>query len=214
MAEHEPVLVAAAPLEWTEELVRKAVLAEPLLAADGGADHLARLGVRPTAVVGDLDSLSGPTRAWLGEGVLHHRPDQDRTDLDKALEYALGELRLERLTVLGALGGRPDHDLSNLGVLARLARGEGLVFEGPDDRILAVAGAIELAAEIGETWSFWTFDPQARVTLEGVRWPVHSEPLVVFDRPSISNQAVRERIMVHADNGAVVVCRHTGTVRR
>ncbi len=214
MAGMRPVLVAAAPLVWTEGLVRRIVDAEPLLAADGGADHLARLGIRPRAVIGDLDSLSEATRCWLGDGVLRHRPDQERTDLDKALEYALEGLGLSELTVIGALGGRPDHDLSNLGALARLARGDRLRFEGDNYRIVAVTGTAVLPAEIGETWSFWTFDPGTQVSLEGVRWAVHSEPLAACSRPSISNRAVAERVTVHAVDGAVVVCRHTVNVRR
>ena len=94
------VLVANAPIEWSPKLAAMAAAARPLLAADGGATHLARLGLRPAAVIGDLDSISAETRAWLGEECMVHRPDQDRTDLDKALEYAFENVELERLTVL------------------------------------------------------------------------------------------------------------------
>jgi thiamine pyrophosphokinase len=77
----KPVLVAGAPLLWTPRLAALATSAEPLLAADAGADRLARLGLRPAAVIGDLDSISHSTRTWLGEGVMIHRPDQDQGTL-------------------------------------------------------------------------------------------------------------------------------------
>jgi len=210
MTEGGSLLVASAPLVWTTRLAGLAKLSDPLLAADGGANHLARLGLRPVAVIGDLDSISPATRAWLGEEPLIHRPDQNRTDLDKAVEYAFGELGLERLTVVAALGGRTDHDLGNLGLLARLALGERLVFTGVDRMVLAVAGEAALAARLGETWSFWTYDPSVRVTIDGVRWPVKDARLDATDRPSISNEAIADRVRVHARGGSVVVMRWYG----
>ena len=208
MAEGSPLLVANAPLSWTPRLAALAAAAVPLLAADGGANHLARLGLRPAAVIGDLDSISPETRAWLGEALLVERPDQDRTDLDKALEYAFDDLGVDRLTVLAAVGGRLDHDLGNLGLLARLAMGEKLIFEDAGHRILAVAGEAELVAQPGETWSFWTYDPSVRVTVDGVRWPIEDATVDAGGGPSISNEAVGDLVRVHATRGAVVVMRH------
>ncbi len=208
MAEGSPLLVANAPLSWTPRLAALAAAAVPLLAADGGANHLARLGLRPAAVIGDLDSISPETRAWLGEALLVERPDQDRTDLDKALEYAFDDLGVDRLTVLAAVGGRLDHDLGNLGLLARLAMGEKLIFEDAGHRILAVAGEAELVAQPGETWSFWTYDPSVRVTVDGVRWPIEDATIDAGGGPSISNEAVGDLVGVHATGGAVVVMRH------
>jgi len=201
------LLVANAPLEWHPKLAALAASAETLLAADGGANHLARIGLRPTAVVGDLDSVSPETRAWLGEECMIDRPDQDRTDLEKALEYAFDEIGIENLTVLAALGGRTDHELGNLGLLARLAMGERLIFEAADQTVLAVSGEASLAAIPGETWSFWTFDPVVRVSVDGVRWPLENAALDPCKRPSISNLAIAETVSIQSTGGAVVVCR-------
>jgi len=208
MVEGSALLVANAPLSWTPRLAALAAAAAPLLAADGGADLLARLGLRPAAVIGDLDSISPETRAWLGEESLIERPDQDRTDLDKALEYAFDDLGVERLTVLAAVGGRIDHDLGNLGLLARLAMGEKLIFEGAGYSILAVAGEAALAAHPGETWSFWTYDPSVRVTIDGVRWPLEDAAIDAGGRPSISNEATAEHVWVRSNGGPVIVMRH------
>ncbi len=182
--------------------------ASPLLAADGGANHLARLGLRPEKVIGDLDSISASTRTWLGEPNMLHLPDQNRTDLDKAVAHAFDDMGVERLTVLAASGGRTDHDIGNLGLLARLAMGDRLIFEDADQRILALTGEATLAATAGETWSFWTFDPAVRVTIEGVRWQVVDADLSAGTTPSISNEVTGEEIRIQAISGAVVVARH------
>ena len=202
-----PLLVANGPLRWTETLAALAAAASPRLAADGGADHLARIGLRPDLLIGDLDSVTPETRAWTGEARVLHRPDQDRTDLEKALIHVFDELRLDRLTVLGALGGRPDHEAGNLGLLCRYALGQRLVYRGASGLVLATAEPLELPADPGETWSFWTLDPAVRVTLSGVRWPVRARPLHAADRPSLSNEATEDRIRIEPEGGAVLVAR-------
>ena len=207
MDQPRPVLVAGAPLIWTAGLAAIAAAGEPLLAADSGADHLARLGLRAEAVIGDLDSLSAATRSWLGEEAMVPRPDQERTDLDKSLSYAFEELGLERLTVLAATGGRVDHELANLGLLARFGMGDDLRFESELETLIAVRGELVLAAEPGETWSFWTFEPAVRVSTEGVKWPVENVSLHLCARPSVCNLAVADRVRVRAEGGSVLVMR-------
>jgi thiamine pyrophosphokinase len=208
MSSSRPVLVANGPVSWTEVSAALAAAAKPLLAADGGANHLGRIGLRPDAVIGDLDSITPGIRKHLGEDRMIHRPDQDRTDLDKALGYAFDELGLDELTVLAATGGRLDHAVGNLGLLAERALGEGLVFAAADHRIVAVHGDAVLPAVAGETWSFFTFDPAVRVSLEGVKWPITDTAIDLAGKPSISNEAASDKITVRAEGGAVVVMRH------
>lgn len=207
MAGSNGVLVANAPLRWTPRLTALATAADVLLAADGGANHLARIGLRPAAVIGDLDSISGVTRAWIGEAVMIERPDQDRTDLDKALEHAFDDLGLEEVTVLAATGGRVDHDLGNLSLLARLALGKRLIFVGDAHQLLATRSELRLESVPGETWSFWTYDPAVRVSVAGVRWPIEGTSLDASRRPSISNQATAEEIHISASGGSVIAYR-------
>jgi thiamine pyrophosphokinase len=201
------VLIANAPFRWTPRLTAIATGADVVLAADGGANHLARIGLRPVSVIGDLDSISGPTRTWIGEAAIVERPDQDRTDLDKALTFAFDDLGLATVTVLAATGGRVDHDTGNLGLLARLALGTRLIYEGDAYRLLAVNGEIGLDAVPGETWSFWTYDPAVRVTIEGVRWPVVDAALDAGARPSISNIAIADQVRIRAEGGSIIIMR-------
>jgi thiamine pyrophosphokinase len=207
----EPLVVANGPVVWTPELASLAAAAEPLLAADGGANHLARIGLKPRSVIGDLDSIAGGTRAWLGEERMVHRPDQDLPDLDKALDFAFDELALNRLTVLGATGGRLDHAAVNLGILARRRLGEDLVFLGADHRVVGVAGEAALTAVPGEIWSFFTFDPAVRVSLDGVRWPLEDQPLDLGRRPSISNRATADQVTINSRGGTVIALRWFGS---
>ncbi len=207
MDEQSAVLVANAPLEWNETLQELCAEASNLFAADGGANHLARLGLRPSAVIGDFDSLGSSVRNWLGESILIHRPDQDRTDLDKALGYLLDDIGFSKITVLGALGGRIDHEIGNLSLLGGRSLGLNLIFKDTESTVIAASGKLNLPALSGETWSFWTLDPAVRVTITGVRWPVEHVSLNL--KPSISNVAETESITVSAKGGPVFIRRQT-----
>lgn len=208
MVEHAtPILILNGDLRWTEDLARLARDAPLVLAADGGANALARIGVRPDAVIGDLDSIDARTRSWIGEERMVSRPDQGSTDFEKALAFAFEDSDIDRLTVLGALGDRLDHTIGNLGVLAREARGPGLIFLSDQEQVLATALEVSLESSPDETWSFWTFDPGVRVTIEGVRWPVENAFLTVGGYPSISNEATGTRVRVVPTSGTVIVCR-------
>ncbi len=92
-----------------------------LIAADGGARVARKLGFTPQVLIGDLDSL--PTREVkrleaAGTRVIRYPVEKDETDLELALDFALGEGAGEIL-ILAPFGGRLDQTLGNLSLLNR-----------------------------------------------------------------------------------------------
>lgn len=202
------VVVANGPLAWSEELVGLVRGADLVLAADGGANHLARIGVRAEAVVGDLDSIKASVRAWLGEARIVHQPDQETTDLHKTLSFAFDERGARSVTVIAATGGRLDHALENLGLLARFSARGGVEFRGEDGRILAVRGSAEFETAPGQTVSLLPLGRCERVATRGLRWPLRGEPLDLAGRTGVSNVAVGERIGVEVEGGVLLLFLH------
>jgi len=199
------VIVANAPWVWEEHFVSLVHGADEVLAADGGANHLARIGVRPSAVVGDLDSIRPSVRAWLGEERIVARPSQEATDLDKTLAFAFDERGASAATVLAATGGRLDHALENLSLLVRWS-GRGAV-EGWDAgaRIVPVAGTVRIATRPGQVVSLLPLGHCERVWGGGLQWPLAGEPLDLAARTSVSNRATGESIEVRVAGGALLV---------
>ena len=94
-----------------------------VVAADGGVRHARTLGLRPVAVIGDMDSalaadLSAAEAA--GAAILRHPRHKDATDLELALDY-VGSQGATDVLILGALGGRFDMSLANVLLPARPA---------------------------------------------------------------------------------------------
>lgn len=94
-----------------------------IVCADGGIEFCFRAGMKPNLVVGDFDSASPGLveRARLeGARIVEFPQEKDETDLDIALKmtYRAG---INRCMVYGALGGRIDHEMTNILLLRRYA---------------------------------------------------------------------------------------------
>ena len=204
------VIVANAPLRWSERLVAVVREAELVVAADGGANHLAHIGVRPAAVVGDLDSIRPEVRAWVGEDRLLPRPDQEFTDLHKTLAHVIDERGAGRVTILGGTGGRPDHTVENLALLARWAARAELEMRDEEVRIVPVRSEAGFTVTPGATVSLLPVGRCERVWTTGLRWPLAGEPLDLDGRTGVSNQAAAECITVRVAGGTLLVFLATG----
>lgn len=186
--------------------------AELVIAADGGASSLARVGRVPDRLVGDLDSTDAELVERLrarGVGIERHPADKDASDTELALEAAIASGATE-LILLGALGGqRLDHELANLLLLAdpafakvdlRLVRGTTTVRVLHGDSVLALEGApgaivslLPLAADaIG-------------VTTDGLRWPLADATLRAGRSRGLSNEVVAAPASVRLREGTLLV---------
>ncbi len=178
------------------------------VAADGGADTAVVLGLRLDAVVGDMDSISDPTLSDLRAGgvdVRDYPTRKDQTDLELAFARVVEE-RPERIVVVGIGGGRLDHALANLAVLAADGYGEAEV-EGlvGSARISVVRGARTLQGSPGETVSLLpVLGPVEGVTTDGLEYRLRSESLRPGSARGVSNRFVTGSATVTVEQGVLL----------
>ncbi len=199
-----------------ELLARLASEHDLFLAADGAALTAARLGIYPNIVSGDFDSLDlDAAQRLLPDAEFIPTPDQDHTDLEKAVQIAR-ERGAESLTVAGAAGRRIDHTLGNFSLLLHW-RAEHpalpVVFVADGSETRAVIGEIVLEAEPGDAVSLLSLDGRARVSADGVRWPLEDHPLAV-GVGGLLNEAVSDKVTIRAAGGIVIVCHLSAALRR
>jgi thiamine pyrophosphokinase len=199
------VVVANAPWRWRAPFVEIVQSAERVLAADGGANHLARIGVRPEAVVGDLDSIRPGVRRWVGEERMVLRPDQEFTDLHKTLAFAFDERGALQVIVLAATGGRLDHDLENLAMLTRWASRGQLELRDERHRVVPVLTKSNFTTAPGQGISLIPVGRCKRVWTKGLRWALTGEPLDLVAKTGVSNVAEGDRVEVRVKGGALLV---------
>lgn len=194
----------------------RAVLPTPdlVVAADSGVHHARLLGMHVDVVVGDLDSATPDDLAHAtaeGAAIERFPVAKDQTDLELALDRAavLGGAGAT-LVVVASIGGRLDHALANLLVLAAPAYAAHRV-EAFVDRwhvSLVRDEERELTTRPGATVTLLVLDePSLRVRTEGLAYPLHDEPLLRFSTRGVSNVADGDRCRVAARGGALFVLR-------
>ena len=204
MAKPLRALVVANGVLPEAKLVReRAALADLVVAADGGADGALACGVTPNAVVGDLDSVSAAARDLLGSERLHRDAGPERTDLQKALAYALGR-GAKRVDIVGWTGGRADHFLANLSILV-LARGQANVRLVDDHfEVRLVVGRTTVSAAPGTVVSLVAIGRCEGVTTRGMRWEL-TDATLDFSPRGVHNEVLRSPAEVSVRTGDLLL---------
>ena len=199
------VVVAGGDAPTPEEIAR--LPANPVVvAADAGLDHAQAAGLTVAVAVGDMDSVSTEALAAAekaGTRIERHPADKDQTDLELALELAA---RLaDRVIVIGASGGRLDHLVGNLTVLAS-PQWSGVDIEAwlGNAQAVVVHAHRELDVEPGATVSLFALGGPARVTTTGLAWPLNDEILEPLTSRGISNRATTTSPSVSVSEGVVL----------
>lgn len=152
-----------------------------LVAADGGADQALAYGHQPEMVVGDLDSLSVGARNRLPN--IHHIPEQDSTDFEKALS----RIQAPFIIAVGFAGARMDHMLAALSVMARRV-GPPCVMLMPQEVSFLAPDHLELDLEKGTRVSLFPMGP-VHGSSTGLRWPIDDIAFEPTGRVGTSNEA-------------------------
>ena len=180
-------------------------------AADGGAEWLETLGVRPDGLVGDLDSTDPEVVASMaaaGTIVERHPVDKDASDLELALAAAAAA-GADDIVILGAVGGDLDHLLANVLLLGGRAAGGGamrLVSGTTTARLVIGPGQLDLAAPVGSRVSLLPVGPAAEgVTTSGLRWPLDGERLEAGSTRGLANEVHTAPARVALSRGRLLV---------
>lgn len=166
------------------------------IAADSGFDHYRSVGLYPHHLVGDLDSVANSD---FGPTAVHHLPDQDHSDADKALALAI-QLGLESVTLICGQGPRVDHLFGIFSSIARSPINARVIFSDEVAFSLRKAQTLCLPTDAHEVLSVIPM-PEARVTLHGVLWPLDRATLRLDGAISLSNRASEDQVTLWCESG-------------
>lgn len=174
-----------------------------VIAADGGAE----LGLGVELAVGDFDSITAETLATIAR-VERHPAEKDATDLELALDAAL-RLEPQRILVVGSAGGRLDHLVGSLLLLAgeRFAAVEVDARLGPAT-VHVVRGERMLAGEPGEVISLFALHgPAEGILTDGLVYPLRDETLEPGSSRGTSNVFAAAEARISVARGVLLVVR-------
>ena len=173
-------------------------VAPTVVAADGGADRLLRLGCVPQAVIGDLDSISAPARLRLKDR-LFPILEQTTTDFDKALRSIAAPFVLG----VGFSGARLDHGLAVLNGLARHPDKRCLLL-GPRDLTFLAPRDLTLRLPVGSRLSLFPMGP-VQGTSQGLRWPLQGLRFAPAGLIGTSNEVCEPVVRLRFDADLMLV---------
>lgn len=182
--------------------------ADLVIAADGGSGHAAALGLGIDVIVGDLDSIEPgvlQSAEAAGAAVERHDADKDATDLALALDAAMAR-GAARITVLGVGGGRADHHLANVLLLASAEYADVEMDAWVDGSLLAVVHR-HREIDVGEGATVTLLPvggPAVGVRTSGLRWPLSGDTLTPGTSRGVSNVALMPMIEVEVGSGTLL----------
>ncbi|MBE7041950.1 MAG: thiamine diphosphokinase [Ruminococcaceae bacterium] len=199
----QAVIFCAGELEHPEFYFQLPIKKDALIVcADGGYRHAQALGLVPHMLIGDFDS---------SEGGLPEIPKmtypvrKDATDSFLAVDYCL-EQGCSELWILGGVGSRWDHSLSNFYLLRYIhQRGGKGILRNENNEVFLISSEVILPKREGWYLSLLPLDGDAKdVTVEGVAYPVENATYYLADSLGVSNQIVEEKAKINVKQGILL----------
>jgi thiamine pyrophosphokinase len=192
--------------ERVRRLIRPADL---VYAADGGSRHALALGIMPSLVIGDLDSLNEDDLLKLQAAGTEFRRfprSKDETDFELALNHTISAGYIEIL-VVGALGNRLDQTIGNLALLTDPSlAGLDIRMDDGTEEAWFVRDQTRVEGQKGDVVSLLPWGGAVTgVTTLGLRWPLSGETLHPSRTRGLSNELLGEVASISLEAGLLLV---------
>jgi thiamine pyrophosphokinase len=218
------VVITGGPNIQYDNLIEMSRPGDYILCADSGAYHARKMGLVPSRLTGDLDSIDIDTLTWIRD--LHvpldvYPVEKDMTDTELCLRSIP---KTSEIILICSFSGRTDHVLSNYLLAGRLAsEGYHMIMTDGITTVFPISGPYELRFS-PENSSFWQkhtsdqpdnvmislfplFSDARGVTTTGLKYLLCNATLHPGSTFSVSNSPKKNApdIIVRVDEGVLLV---------
>lgn len=196
-----------------EEFLRSRLkYSELVIGVDGAADIFYRMEIVPDVLIGDFDTADPSKVSYLeniGSKVIRLLEQKNETDTEAAIDYAVSAGASE-IVILGALGKRIDHTLSNIMMLIR-AESSGVKCSIADESCeLFVCGKyMRLDGHSGQTVSILPLTGEIVVSSLGLMYPLNDLKLCWGSSRGISNIISADSANISVSGGYALIVMFT-----
>ena len=188
--------------------IRQLSKAQLVIAADSGLRHARTLGLKPTLIVGDMDSATAADlEAFESVPLRKFSTDKDYLDLEIAIQEALNAGATE-LRLLGALGSRLDQSLAAIFIAARLkSDGISVSLHGgtQDVFLLSHQDKLELELATGQLFSLLSITDNSVLTLENAHYNLKDTTLKFGVGLAVSNRVKTSPLELNLTSGLIAL---------
>ncbi len=144
--------------------------ADRIVCCDGSAQNLLQYGLKPDAIVGDLDSLTDDLTRMFADRI-YLDENQDTNDLTKAVSWC-SDNGFKDIVIVGATGKREDHTIGNISLLAEYVMDMNVIMVTDTGILRPFLKSSAISSFPGQQVSIFSIDPETKVTSGGLRYPL------------------------------------------
>ncbi|GAB3718970.1 thiamine diphosphokinase [Spirosoma lituiforme] len=204
----EPALLIANGEACSEELLGQLLEWSPtVVVLDSAIWRVFDLGIKVDVLLGDFDrSLDlDSIRAHQYPLNIVHAPDQDKSDLDKGIEYLIDQ-GYPAVNIIWATGRRADHTLANMTNIVRYKDQIRIVMLDDHSRIFPLVGRFEKWYEAGTPISLIPVGTVTGFTSQGLKYNLQEATLRLGYFTSSSNEAAEDGfVRIEAKTGDLLI---------
>jgi len=182
-----------------------------IVAVDGGLKHIENMGLYPTLIVGDFDSvldIGYYEKLYSEAEFLRFDAKKDYTDLELAVEKVI-DMEPDKVMIMGVTGCRMDHTMGGIFILEKfLKHGIEAMIIDKNNKIVLTDKDMEFSGEIGELFSIIPVTEKVDgIYLEGFEYPLYDATLEFGSSTGISNVFKETCVKLKLRNGKLLVIR-------
>lgn len=185
-----------------------------IIAIDGGLEKAYEMGIVPTHIIGDFDTVSEEILNKYTDNeavrIVRLMPEKDFSDTQSALVMAI-ENKCTHIEIVGGTGTRIDHTIANIHTLQiALDKCEDAVIVNENNRIRLVRGRkiIYRADVFGKYISFLPLTQKVKgVMLKGFKYPLNDYEFDIQKSLSlgVSNEITEDRVEINVAEGILIM---------
>ena len=176
--------------------------AKILICTDGSANQLNSLPIKPTYIIGDLDSID---KCKTFNSKIIHDKSQDNTDLEKAIEWIYSE-GYRDVIILGATGLREDMSLINQFLIFKYFKKINITIVTDHFTISCIKGEKEIDSFENQLVSLIP-ENRAIVSSKGLKFELEKANISI-DGKTISNKSKKNKFKITSSEKLLVFQSH------
>ncbi len=181
-----------------------------VLCADGGYDHAQRAGITPDFLIGDFDSLSGSAPSDIATVTVP--VEKDDTDTGLCIRAAV-ERGCDDILIIGGLGGRFDHALANIQLMAAAAEHVARIAMKDRGNYVTILkdGKLRLPKKGDAHLSILSLsDVSLGVCAQGVKYPLFDYAMTRTFPLGVSNEFEESHAQISVKKGTLLIALSEG----
>ncbi len=195
--DQEPALIIANGASCHEELLGQLLEWQPLvIVLDSAIERVINLNIKVDVLLGDFDRGFDPHEILQSQYPIEivHKPDQNKTDLEKAFDYLI-ERKIPAVNVVWATGRRADHTITNLTNIVSYRNHLKIVIHDDHSKIFLLPQKFQKWYPAKTNISLIPIGVVSGITTKNLLYPLNDESLTMGYRTGSSNAVLEDGLV-------------------